>query len=89
MQPEINSHFILSKPDDSNRAGKDTSTQTSTNSLFTNLLLLLLNSILPPTVTEASSVFQYNFITRLFLSRKDKEVKQRCCRLLPISYQCA
>lgn len=57
MQPEINSHFILRKPDDSNSAGKDTATHTSTNSLFTSLFLLF-NSVLPPAVTEATSIFQ-------------------------------
>lgn len=58
MQPEINSHFILRKPDDSNSAGKDTATHTSTNGLFTSLLFLLLNFVLPPTVSEATSISQ-------------------------------
>lgn len=58
MQPGINSHFILRKPDDSKSAGEDTVTHTSTNSLFTSLLFLLLNSLLSPTVTEATSIFQ-------------------------------
>lgn len=88
IQSEINSCFILSKLDDSNNAGEDAVTHTSTNSLFTILRLLLFNSVLPPTVIEATSIFQEKFIARSFLSRKDKEVKQQCYRLPPTRALC-
>lgn len=88
IQSEINSCFILSKLDDSNNAGEDAVTHTSTNSLFTILQLLLFNSVLPPTVIEATSIFQEKFIARSFLSRKDKEVKQQCYRLPPTRALC-
>lgn len=83
IQSEINSCFILSKLDDSNNADKDAVTHTFTNHLFTILQLLLFNSVLPPSVIEATSIFQKKFISRSFLSRKDKEVKQLCYRLPP------
>lgn len=56
MQSEINSSF--KKANDSNSVGKDRVTHISTNSLFTSLLFLLLNSVLPPTVTDTTSIFQ-------------------------------
>lgn len=83
IRSEINRCFILSKLDDSNNAGKDAVTHTFTNSLFTILQLLLFKSVLPPTVIEATSIFQKKFISRSFLSRKDKEVKQLCYTLPP------